>query len=96
MNMGLRERDAQAIAGIEKLRFSPLAASRGEGAYVFDEDGRKILDLSSSAGAASLGYAHPRVVEAISRQAETLTLCPNYLYNDVRAEFASMLEDWAR
>ena len=32
-----------------------------------------------------LGHCHPRVSEAVARQARTLMLCPNYLYNDVRA-----------
>ena len=92
MNMGLRERDAQAIAGIEKLRFSPLAASKGEGSYVFDEDGRKILDLSSSAGAASLGYAHPRVVEAVSRAVREMATASLLMYpNEQAVAFAEKL-----
>ena len=40
-----------------------------------------------------LGHCHPRVTAAIAEQAETLTLCPNYLYNDKRAEFAQALVD---
>jgi acetylornithine/LysW-gamma-L-lysine aminotransferase len=38
-----------------------------------------------------LGHCHPRVTEAVAQQARTLMLCPNYLYNDVRAEFANAL-----
>jgi acetylornithine/LysW-gamma-L-lysine aminotransferase len=40
-----------------------------------------------------LGHCHPAVSEAIARQARTLALCPNYLYNDVRARFAQALVD---
>jgi acetylornithine/LysW-gamma-L-lysine aminotransferase len=40
-----------------------------------------------------LGHCHPGVTAAIQEQAETLTLCPSYLYNDKRAEFAKALVD---
>lgn len=42
---------------------------RGEGAYVFDMDGRRYLDFMLGAGPLILGHAHPRIVETISRQA---------------------------
>jgi acetylornithine/LysW-gamma-L-lysine aminotransferase len=66
---------------------------RGEGSWIFDADGRRYLDLASAQGVAMLGHCHPRVTEAIAQQARRLALCPNYLYNDVRAEFAQALID---
>lgn len=66
---------------------------RGQGCWLEDSDGRRYLDLSSAQGVAMLGHCHPRVSDAIARQAHTLTLCPNYLYNDVRAAFAQALSE---
>jgi 4-aminobutyrate aminotransferase len=50
----------------------PLAVARGEGMYVYDLDGRKYLDFTAGIAVAATGHCHPRVVEAIERQARTL------------------------
>lgn len=65
--MSLIERDARALANIGKLRFFDLAAVGGHGSRLRLEDGREVLDLSASWGAASLGNAHPEVAAAAMR-----------------------------
>ena len=62
----LWERDAQAIANIGRLRFSPLSLVGGKGCRLIEEGGRSLLDLSASFGAASLGYSHPAIAEAVT------------------------------
>jgi len=68
-----------------------LVAVRGQGALLYDEDGTEYIDCVGGIGVASLGHAHPRLVEAIRRQAETLITCPNILYNDQRSKLLEKL-----
>ncbi len=70
--LSLRERDARVIANIGKLRFCPVALSRGKGAYLYEEDGRRLLDLCGSFGPAIAGYGHPEIVDAITRAASDM------------------------
>jgi 4-aminobutyrate aminotransferase len=63
----LLARDAGAIAGIGRLRFSPLCVIGGHGSRLTEEGGRTLLDLSASWGAASLGYGHAGLTEAVTR-----------------------------
>jgi len=48
-------------------------ALRGEGLEIVDAGGRRCLDASGGAAVSCLGHGHPRVIEAIRRQAEQLT-----------------------
>ena len=69
----------------------PLVISRGEGATVWDVKGKEYVDCTSSYGVALLGHSHPKVVEAICKQAETLISCHASLYNNKRTEFLQKL-----
>src|ERR1700736_3720574 len=62
----LHERDARVIANIGRLRFSPLSLVGGRGNRLIEEGGRELLDLSASFGAASLGYSHPAIRDAVT------------------------------
>jgi 4-aminobutyrate aminotransferase len=65
----LYARDMRAVAGIEKLRFFPVALTSGDGCWLTEAGGRQLLDLSSTWTAAGLGHGHPAVVEAVTRAA---------------------------
>lgn len=64
---GLYNQDEAAIGTLQKLRFFPLAITRGKGARLVEESGRELMDLSGAWGTASLGYGHPVLVEAVTR-----------------------------
>ena len=61
----LWQRDQATISTLQKLRFFPLALIGGDGAYVIDENDRRFLDMSAAWGAASLGYGHPAIRDAV-------------------------------
>ena len=91
-NDDLSQRDTAAIAEIQKLRFNPLAARGGKGSYLTNEDGRRILDLSASATAASLGYAHSAVTEAVTKALTDMAGASRLMYpNEPAAALAEAL-----
>ncbi|MYM63251.1 acetylornithine transaminase [Pseudomaricurvus sp. HS19] len=57
-----------------------LTLVKGEGVYVWDDQGRRYLDALSGIAVCGLGHAHPAVTKAVSEQAATLVHCSN-LYN---------------
>jgi acetylornithine/N-succinyldiaminopimelate aminotransferase len=73
----------------------PFAPVKGEGAYLEDADGRKVLDFYGGHAVAALGYGHPRLTEAICRQASTLHFQSNILPLAVRHQAAEKLAAFA-
>lgn len=63
----------------------PIAIVRGQGAVLWDSQGREYIDCMGGHGVANLGHAHPEVALAISRQAGNLISLPETYYNDCRA-----------
>ena len=66
--------------------------TRGEGAYLWDADGRRYLDFLAGIAVNSLGHAHPAFVEAISKQAATLAHVSNYFATEPQLELAARLK----
>ena len=64
-------RDEAALAGVLP-RITDVVAVRGEGARLWDADGRRYLDFGSGIAVTNTGHCHPKVVEAITAQAATL------------------------
>ncbi|CEP66775.1 Aminotransferase class-III [Moorella glycerini] len=69
----------------------PLALVRGEGAWVWDADGREYLDFVGGLAVNSLGHCHPRVVAAIREQVGKLIHCSNLYWIEPQVELAQLL-----
>jgi len=69
----------------------PVVITRGRGALVWDINGKEYVDCTGSYGVALLGHSHPKVVEAVCKQAERLISCHAGFYNDMRTEFLQKL-----
>jgi LysW-gamma-L-lysine/LysW-L-ornithine aminotransferase len=83
------QRENQYTSGVYPKR--EVAIVRGEGARVWDEDGREYIDCIGGHGVAIVGHCNPAVVEAICAQAQRLIICPEVFYNDVRARYIERL-----
>jgi len=64
----------------------PIVLIRGKGALVWDINGKEYIDCTGSYGVCIVGHSHPKVVEAVRRQAETLISCHASFYNDARSQ----------
>ena len=60
----------------------PVVLERGEGVFVWDMDGKKYFDFLSAYSAVNQGHCHPKIVNAMIKQAQTLTLTSRAFYND--------------
>ena len=70
-----------------------LALVRGAGPYVWDAEGNKHLDFLSGIAVNGLGHCHPKVVEAIHKQAEKLMHVSNLYYIEPQAKLAKLMID---
>ena len=61
----------------------PVALSKGEGVYVWDVEGKRYLDFLSAYSAVNQGHCHPKIVAAMKKQVENITLTSRAFYNDV-------------
>ena len=61
----------------------PVVLAKGEGVYVWDVEGKKYYDFLSAYSAVNQGHCHPKIVKALTDQANTLCLTSRAFYNDV-------------
>jgi len=73
----------------------PILAVRGEGCYLYDDQGKKYLDFLGGLAVNSLGYAHPEILAVLRDETETLLHVSNLLYHPYQAPLARKLTSLA-
>ncbi|MEQ9443124.1 MAG: ornithine--oxo-acid transaminase [Cyclobacteriaceae bacterium] len=71
----------------------PVVLSRGEGVHVWDIEGKKYFDFLSAYSAVNQGHCHPRIVQALTEQAQQLTLTSRAFYNDVLGQYEKFITE---
>src|SRR5690349_1097289 len=76
---------------LQTYKRQPITLVRGEGARLWDAEGREYLDLLSGIGVASLGHANPGLARAIADQANTLIHTSNLFFHPLQGQLAERL-----
>ncbi|MBL3657072.1 ornithine--oxo-acid transaminase [Fulvivirga sediminis] len=69
----------------------PVVLSKGEGVYVWDAEGKRYFDFLSAYSAVNQGHCHPKIINTLKAQAETLTLTSRAFYNDVLGAYEKFI-----
>ena len=86
--------DYQALEdrhGFEVFPKRDVTIVKGDGARLWDSDGKQYIDCTAGVGVASVGHANPVVAAALAEQASRLITCPGIFYNDTRAKLLEKL-----
>ena len=89
MSQEIKDRFKQFVAPTYG-RF-PITLDRGEGAYVWDTDGKRYLDLGGGIAVNCLGHAHPEISQVLAEQSSRLMHCTNFYHFDGQAKLAENL-----
>ena len=69
----------------------PIVLTKGKGSIVWDTTGREYIDLTAGWGVCCLGHCHPRIISALTAQAEKLMVVSNLFYTPQQSMFAEQL-----
>ncbi|MCB9080434.1 MAG: ornithine--oxo-acid transaminase [Lewinellaceae bacterium] len=72
----------------------PVVLSRGEGVFVWDVEGNRYYDFLSAYSAVNQGHCHPRIINALTEQAQKLTLTSRAFYNDVLGRYEKYITEY--
>ena len=86
---GLLEREK--ISFLPTYKRIPIEILKGEGVYLIDKNGKRYLDLISGLGVNALGYAHPKIIKAVTEQVNKFSHLSNYFVTDIQETFAEKL-----
>ena len=86
--------DREARYGAHNSHPLPVVLERGEGIYVWDTDGKRYFDFLSAYSAVNQGHCHPKIVKAMTDQAQKLALTSRAFYNDVLGEWEEFVTQY--
>jgi ornithine--oxo-acid transaminase len=72
----------------------PVVLSKGEGVFVWDLEGKKYYDFLSAYSAVNQGHCHPKIIDALIRQAQNLTLTSRAFFNDQLGPYEKYLTEY--
>ncbi len=72
----------------------PVVLERGEGVFVWDVEGKKYFDFLSAYSAVNQGHCHPRIVKALTEQAQKLCLTSRAFYNDCLGPYEKYITEY--
>ncbi len=72
----------------------PVVLAKGEGVFVWDVEGRRYYDFLSAYSAVNQGHCHPKIISALTEQAQTLTLTSRAFYNDALGVYEKYITDY--
>ena len=79
--------DLEDTFGAHNYHPIPVVLDKGEGVYVWDVEGKKYFDFLAAYSAVNQGHCHPRIIKALTTQAQKLTLTSRAFYNSVLGEY---------
>ena len=71
----------------------PVVLSKGEGIYLWDCEGKKYYDFLSAYSAVNQGHCHPKIINALTKQASILTLTSRAFHNNILGEYEKFITD---
>lgn len=72
----------------------PVVITKGEGAFVWDVEGKKYFDFLSAYSAVNQGHCHPKIINALIEQAKTCTLTSRAFYNDQLGPYEKFITEY--
>jgi len=72
----------------------PVVLAKGEGVYLWDCEGKKYFDFLSAYSAVNQGHCHPKIVNALTEQASTLTLTSRAFFNDTLGPYEKFITEF--
>ena len=86
--------ELEAKHGAHNYHPLPVVLEKGEGAYVWDVEGKKYFDFLSAYSAVNQGHGHPKIINALIDQARKLTLTSRAFYNDCLGVYEKFVTEY--